>query len=60
MDYDAGNGDMVRAWVVYPERAEKAPVVVVLHEIYALTAVAPSLWTGRGRWPSSGLWTPRK
>ena len=37
VDYDAGNGDMVRAWVVYPERPDAAPVVVVIHEIYALT-----------------------
>ena len=37
VDFDAGGGDMVRAWVVYPERAEAAPVVVVIHEIYALT-----------------------
>jgi carboxymethylenebutenolidase len=64
VDYDAGDGDMVRAWVVYPERAGKAPVVVVIHEIYALTdwirgvadqlaaegfiAIAPDLITGKG------------
>ena len=29
--------DSVRAYVVYPERKEKAPVVVVVHEIYGLT-----------------------
>src|SRR5690242_17488576 len=28
-----GAGDSVRAWVVYPERSTKAPVVVVVHEI---------------------------
>jgi len=32
-----GPGDSVRAWVVYPERRTKAPVVVVVHEIYGLT-----------------------
>lgn len=64
VDYDAGEGDMVRAWVVYPERADPAPVVVVIHEIYALSdwirgvadqlaaegfiAVAPDLISGKG------------
>lgn len=64
VDYDAGDGDKVRAWVVYPERAEKAPVVIVIHEIYALTdwirgvadqlaaegfiAIAPDLISGKG------------
>lgn len=68
VDYDAGDGDMVRAWVVYPERADKAPVVIVIHEIYALTdwirgvadqfaaegfiAIAPDLISGKG--PGSG------
>ena len=58
-----GPSDSVRAWVVYPERATKAPVVVVVHEIFGLTpwiravadqlaadgflAVAPDLLTGR-------------
>ena len=31
------NGDSVRSWVVYPERSDAAPVVVVIHEIYGLT-----------------------
>jgi carboxymethylenebutenolidase len=64
IDYDAGNGDQVRAWVVYPERPDPAPVVVVIHEIYALTdwiravadqlaaegflAIAPDLLSGKG------------
>lgn len=30
-------GDSVRAWVVFPERSDKAPVVVVIHEIFGLT-----------------------
>ena len=62
--YDAGGGDMVRAWVTYPERNDPAPVVVVIHEIFGLTdwiravadqlsadgfiAVAPDLLTGHG------------
>jgi carboxymethylenebutenolidase len=29
--------DSVRAFIVYPERATKAPVVVVVHEIYGLS-----------------------
>lgn len=64
VEYDAGDGDMVRAWVTYPERADDAPVVVVIHEIFGLTdwirgvadqlaadgfiAVAPDLLTGTG------------
>lgn len=32
------NGDSVRSWIVHPERADPAPVVVVVHEIYGLTA----------------------
>ena len=64
VDYDAGDGDMVRAWVVYPERADQAPVVIVIHEIYALSdwirgvadqlaadgfiAIAPDLISGKG------------
>jgi carboxymethylenebutenolidase len=61
---DAGNGDMVDTWFVYPERSDNAPVVIVIHEIYGLTdwirvvadqlaaegfiAVAPDLLTGKG------------
>jgi carboxymethylenebutenolidase len=62
--YDAGGGDSVMAWVVYPERSERAPVVVVIHEIGGLTdwirsvadqlaadgfiAIAPDLLSGKG------------
>jgi len=58
-----GTGDSVRAWVVYPERPTKAPVVVVVHEIFGLStwvrgvadqlaadgfiAIAPDLLTGK-------------
>jgi carboxymethylenebutenolidase len=61
---DAGMGDEVDAWLVYPERPDKAPVVVVIHEIYGLTdwiravadqlaaegfiAIAPDLLSGKG------------
>jgi carboxymethylenebutenolidase len=62
--YDAGGGDMVRAWVTYPERSDPAPVVVVIHEIFGMTdwvrsvadqlsadgfiAIAPDLLSGAG------------
>lgn len=32
-----GGSDSTRAWVVYPERADRAPVVLVLHEIFGLS-----------------------
>jgi carboxymethylenebutenolidase len=32
------DGDSVRAWIAYPERSTPAPVVLVVHEIYGLTA----------------------
>lgn len=32
-----GPTDSVAAWIVYPERTTKAPVVVVIHEIFGLT-----------------------
>jgi carboxymethylenebutenolidase len=32
-----GPADSVRAWVVYPERSERAPVVLVVHEIFGLS-----------------------
>lgn len=55
--------DSVRAWIVYPQVATKAPVVVVVHEIFGLTtwirgvadqlaadgfiAIVPDLLTGK-------------
>src|SRR5258705_12694204 len=58
-----GPSDSVRAWVVYPQRSTKAPVVVVVHEIFGLStwvrgvadqlaadgfiAIAPDLLTGQ-------------
>ena len=32
-----GEGPTIKAFVVYPERREKAPVVIVIHEIFGLT-----------------------
>jgi carboxymethylenebutenolidase len=64
----AGGGDSLNAWVVYPERRDQAPVVVVIHEIFGLTdwvrgvadqlaaegyiAIAPDLLSGHG--PNGG------
>lgn len=58
-----GDTDSVRAWLVYPERSTKAPVVLVVHEIFGLStwvrgvadqlaangyiAIAPDLLTGK-------------
>lgn len=33
-----GGSDSLRAWVVYPERSTKAPVVIVVHEIFGLSS----------------------
>src|SRR3979411_912959 len=33
-----GGGDSLRTWVVYPERSTKAPVVLVVHEIFGLSS----------------------
>ena len=60
----AAGGDAVESWIVYPERSDAAPVVVVIHEIFGLTdwiravadqlaasgfiAVAPDLLSGKG------------
>jgi carboxymethylenebutenolidase len=59
-----GMDGKVSAFVAYPERKDKAPVVIVIHEIYGLTdwiravadrlaadgfiAIAPDLLSGRG------------
>jgi carboxymethylenebutenolidase len=60
----SGDAGKLSLFVAYPERKEKAPVVVVIHEVYGLTdwvravadrlaaegfiAVAPDMLTGRG------------
>lgn len=62
VDYKSGERT-IKAFVVYPERKEKAPVVVVIHEIFGLTdwvrgvcdqlaeagviAIAPDLLSGQ-------------
>ena len=63
--YDAGDGDRVQAWVTYPERSDPAPVVVVIHDIRAMSdwaravgdqlaadgfiSIVPDLLSGKGR-----------
>ena len=60
----SGGDQKIRTWVVYPERKDKAPVVLVVHEIFGLSdwirsvadqlasdgfiAVAPDLISGKG------------
>lgn len=60
----AGSEVPINTWVVYPERSDSAPIVLVIHEIYGLTdwvrgvadqlaaegfiAVAPDLLSGMG------------
>lgn len=31
-------GDSIKSWVVYPQRRDRAPVVIVVHEIYGLSS----------------------
>lgn len=68
VDVPLADGTKLLTWVVYPERKEKAGVVLVIHEIYGLTdwvrgvadqlaedgflAVAPDLLSGLG--PNGG------
>src|SRR2546423_7617182 len=33
-------GDSIKSWVVYPQRRDRAPVVIVVHEIYGLSSWA--------------------
>lgn len=63
-----GSDLKLKSWVVYPERPDKAPVVIVIHEIFGLTdwvravadqlaadgfiAIAPDLLSGKG--PAGG------
>lgn len=37
------SGDSVRAYVAYPERKDKAPAIIVVHEIYGLTDWEPTV-----------------
>src|SRR6266498_562246 len=68
VDVKMPTGAPVKTWVVYPERKDKAGVVIIIHEIYGLSdwirgvadqlaregfiAVAPDLITGKG--PNGG------
>jgi len=68
VDVPVAGGPALRAFVAYPERKDKAPVVIVIHEIYGLSdwvrgvadqlaadgyiAIAPDLLTGTG--PNGG------
>jgi carboxymethylenebutenolidase len=68
VEIPVAGGTPLRAWVVYPERRDKAPVVIVIHEIFGLSdwiravtdqlaadgfiAIAPDLITGKG--PNGG------
>jgi carboxymethylenebutenolidase len=63
-----GSADSIRAWVVFPERRDRAPVVIVVHEIFGVStwirgvadqlaaegfiAVAPDLLSGKYSLPS--------
>ena len=63
-DVKVPGGSPVRTWVSYPERKDKAPVVIVIHEIFGLSdwirsvadrlaadgfiALAPDLISGKG------------
>ena len=67
-DIAVPGGGKLRSWVSYPERKDKAPVVIVIHEIFGLSdwirsvadqlaadgyiAIAPDLLTGKG--PNGG------
>src|SRR5262249_15178133 len=64
VDVKMPTGGPVKTWIVYPERKDKAGVVIVIHEIYGLSdwiravadqlaregfiAVAPDLISGHG------------
>jgi carboxymethylenebutenolidase len=36
-------GDSIRAYVAYPERKDKAPAIIVIHEIFGLTEWEPTV-----------------
>ncbi|MDX2192234.1 MAG: dienelactone hydrolase family protein [Gemmatimonadales bacterium] len=39
----ARGGDSIRAYVAYPERKDRAPAVIVIHEIFGLTEWEPTV-----------------
>jgi carboxymethylenebutenolidase len=64
VDIPIEGGTKLHAWVVHPERKDKAPVVIVIHEIFGMTdwvravadqlagdgfvAIAPDMLSGKG------------
>ena len=68
VDIKNGTGPAIKSFVVYPERKDKAPVVIVIHEIFGMTdwvrgvadqlakegfiAIAPDFLSGKG--PNGG------
>ena len=64
VDIKNGSGPVIKSFVVYPERKDKAPVIIVIHEIFGLTdwvrgaadqlakegfiAIAPDFLSGKG------------
>jgi carboxymethylenebutenolidase len=68
VDIKMANGPAIKSFVVYPERSTKAPVVIVIHEIFGMAdwvrgvtdqlakegfiAIAPDLLSGKG--PNGG------
>jgi carboxymethylenebutenolidase len=68
VDIKGSDGTPIKSFVVYPERKDKAPVVIVIHEIFGLSdwirgvadqlakegfiAIAPDFLSGRG--PNKG------
>ena len=64
VDVKNGEGTPIKSFVVYPERKDKAPVVIVIHEIFGLSdwvrgvadqlakegfiAIAPDFLSGKG------------
>lgn len=68
VDIKGSDGTAIKSFVVYPERKDKAPVVIVIHEIFGLSdwirgvadqlaregfiAIAPDFLSGRG--PNKG------
>lgn len=59
-----GGGAPIRTWVVYPERKDRAPVVLVIHEIFGLSRSRPvdrrSTAGVRCRYPAPRRFTCRR
>ena len=41
--YANAGGDSIRAYIAYPERRDKAPAIIVVHEIFGLTDWEPTV-----------------